>query len=67
MSCPKKNRQNKLWELKQSTLRPDDEQKYPITTCGTSDNISDVLFFAMKDEVVALEIFTGNILWMQKL
>jgi hypothetical protein len=59
--------QNKLWELKQSTLRPDDEQKYPITTCGTLDNSSEVLFFAMKDEVIALEIFTGNILWRQKL
>lgn len=59
--------QTKLWELKQSTLRPDDEKKYPLTTSWALDNNSDVLFFAIKDEVFALEIFSGKILWSQKL
>ncbi len=59
--------QNKLWELKQSTLRPEDELKDPLTTSWTLDDNSDVLYFAMKDEVIALEILSGNILWRQKL
>ena len=59
--------QNKLWELNQSTLRPEDEKKYPLPTSWTLDKNSDALYFAMKDEVMALEILTGNILWRQKL
>jgi hypothetical protein len=59
--------QNKLWELKQSTLRPDDDTKYPITTSSVIDENSEILFFAMQDEVMAIEILTGNILWRQKL
>jgi hypothetical protein len=59
--------QNKLWELKQSTLRPDDDMKYPLPTSWNLNSNSDVLYFAMKDEVMAMEILSGNILWRQKL
>jgi hypothetical protein len=59
--------QNKLWELKQNHLRPGDNRKQPLSTSWTVDNNSGVLFFAMKDEVIAIEILTGNILWRQTL
>jgi hypothetical protein len=57
----------KLWELRQSELRPNDDRQYQLPTAFTFDNKTDILYFGMKDEVMALEISTGKILWRQKL
>ena len=46
---------------------PEDGLKYPLPICWTSNNNSEVLFFAMKDEVMAVEMATGKILWWQEL
>lgn len=59
--------QDKLWELKQSELRPGDKNEYPLPVSWTLNNDSDVLYFAMKDEVIAVEILTGKILWRERL
>ena len=59
--------QNKLWELKESSLRPGDKNEYPLPVSWTLNSDSDIMYFAMKDEVIAIEILTGNILWRQKL
>jgi hypothetical protein len=59
--------QDKLWELNQSELRPEDKNEYPLPVSWTLNNDSDILYFAMKDEVIAIEILTGNILWREKL
>ena len=58
---------DKLWELRQSSLRPDDDMKYPISVSWNSDTKTDTLFFAMQDEVIAVQMMTGTILWRQKL
>ena len=57
----------RLWQLKQRDLRPNDRQEYPLSTASTLDNKTNNLFFAMQDEVIALEISTGRIIWRQKL
>jgi len=58
---------NKLWELTQTSLRPEDKRDFSLPTAWTLDNKTDILYFAMKDEVIALEILSGKILWRQKL
>ena len=59
--------QTKLWELKKRDLRSDDEVKYRFTIAWGFSNDPDVLYFAMQDEVMAVEMATGKILWRQKL
>ena len=59
--------QNKLWELKHDSLKTEDDPEYPLTTAWAMDDNSGTLFFAMKDEVIAIEILTGSIIWRQKL
>ena len=56
---------NKLWELKQSSLRPNFDNENPL--CWNYDKELDVIFLGMKDEVIAMDISSGAVLWKQRL
>jgi len=59
--------QKVLWELKQKSLRPKDNATNPISICHGFDEKSDILFFGINDEVLAIQLIDGKILWRQKL
>jgi len=58
---------SKLWELKQSTIRPTDKMEEPISISSDFNSKQEKLYFAMKDEIMALQISDGKVLWMQNL
>ena len=67
LSCFTLNGKEKLWELRNDLLRVEDDPEDPLTTESVMDDNSEKLFFAMKDEIICLDIKTGDIIWRQKL
>lgn len=67
LSCFTLDGKEKLWELRKDSLRVEDDPEDSLTTESTMDDNSEKLFFAMKDEIICLDIKTGDIIWRQKL
>lgn len=65
LTCFSLDGKEKLWELKKDSLKVEDEPEYPLTTEYAYDDNSGKLFFAMKDEIISLNIKTGDIIWRQ--
>lgn len=67
LSCISLDGREKLWELRKDSLKVEEDSDDPLTTESTLDSDSEKLYFAMKDEIISLDIKTGDILWRQKL
>jgi hypothetical protein len=53
----------KLWELRQSALRPQDAATDALTYAWACDQAQGVLYFGMRDEVMAITMASGKQLW----
>jgi len=67
LTCFTLDGKDKLWELRKELLKVEDDFEDPLTIESALDNNSEKLFIAMKDEIISLNIKTGDIIWRQKL
>lgn len=55
----------KLWEVRQSKLRPSDRNSETLRSSSCIDEPDGIYFITLKDEIMAISLKDGSILWRQ--
>ena len=63
-TCMSLDGKRKLWELRQSQLRPDDKDA-DANDCSCIDEVNDVFVANIKNELFAVNMRDGKLLWRQ--
>jgi hypothetical protein len=64
-SCMSPDGRRKIWEVRQSVLRPSEDNTESLDISCCMDEADGIFFVAMKNELIALLLKDGNVLWRE--